>query len=82
MYVEDLMALVVESACNTGDTEDVALIPGLGKSLGKGNGDPLQYSCLGNPCKEEPAGHGVTKSWIQPKQLSRRFVNAQFCCNS
>ena len=44
MYVEDLMALVVESACNTGDTEGVGLIPGSGKSLGKGNGNPLQYS--------------------------------------
>ena len=25
------------------------LIPGLGRSPGKGNGNPLQYSCLGNP---------------------------------
>jgi len=25
------------------------LIPGLGKSPGEGNGNPLQYSCLGNP---------------------------------
>ena len=28
---------------------DVALIPGLGGSPGEGNGNPLQYSCLGNP---------------------------------
>jgi len=35
-----------ESACNTGDTEDAGLIPG---SAGGGNGNPLQYSCLGNP---------------------------------
>ena len=28
---------------------DVGLIPGLGRSLGKGNGNPPQYSCLGNP---------------------------------
>jgi len=25
------------------------LIPGSGRSLGEGNGHPLQYSCLGNP---------------------------------
>ena len=25
------------------------LIPGLGRSPGEGNGNPLQYSCLGNP---------------------------------
>ena len=34
-----------ESACNSGDT---GLIPGLGRSPGEGNGNPLQYSCLGN----------------------------------
>ena len=28
---------------------DVALIPGLGRSPGGGNGNPLQYSCLRNP---------------------------------
>ena len=37
------------SATNAGDTRDVGLIPGLGKSLGVGNGNPLQYSCLENP---------------------------------
>ena len=28
---------------------DVGLIPGSRRSPGKGNGNPLQYSCLGNP---------------------------------
>ena len=37
-----------ESACNTGDTGDVGLIPGSGRSPGEGNGNPPQYSCLGN----------------------------------
>ena len=32
-----------------GDTRDKGLIPGLGGSPGGGNGNPLQYSCLGNP---------------------------------
>ena len=31
------------------DAGDVGLIPGLGRSPGEGNGNPLQYSCLGNP---------------------------------
>ena len=30
-----------------GDTEDVGLIPGSGRCPGEGNGNPLQYSCLG-----------------------------------
>ena len=34
-----------ESACNVGD---LGSVPGLGKSHGEGNGNPLQYSCLGN----------------------------------
>ena len=35
-----------ESACNAGD---LGSIPGLGRSLGKGHGNPHQYSCLENP---------------------------------
>ena len=35
-----------ESACNAGDTGS---IPGLGRSPGEGNGNPLQYSCPKNP---------------------------------
>ena len=34
------------SACNVGDPGS---IPGLGRSPGEGNGNPLQYSCLENP---------------------------------
>ena len=41
------------------------LIPGLGRSLGGGNGNPLQYSCLENPMDRgawSTAVHGVAKS--------------------
>ena len=41
------------SACNVGDP---ALIPGSGTSPGEGNDNPLHYSCLENPMKEEPDG--------------------------
>ena len=34
---------------NAGDARDTSLIPGSGRSPGGGNGNPLQYSCLGNP---------------------------------
>ena len=34
------------SACNAGD---LGSIPGLGRSPGEGNGNPLQYACLENP---------------------------------
>ena len=41
-----------ESTCKAGEAgaaRDLGLIPGLGRSPGGGNGNPLQYSCLGNP---------------------------------
>ena len=34
---------------NVGDARDAGLIPGLERSPGEGNGNPLQYSCLENP---------------------------------
>ena len=48
---------------NAGDTGS---IPGSGRSLEKGNGNPLQYSCLGNLMDRGACwapGHGVAKSW-------------------
>ena len=33
---------------NIGDAGNKASIPGLGRTLGGGHGNPLQYSCLGN----------------------------------
>ena len=47
-------------ACSTGDPGS---IPGLGRSPGEGNGNPLQYSCLENPMdREEPGGLQSTGS--------------------
>ena len=53
------------SACNAGDTVS---IPGSGRSPGGGNGNPFQYSCLGNPMDRgawRATVHGVTKSWTR-----------------
>ena len=41
--------MVKNTLANAGDARDSALIPGMGSSPGAGNGNPLQYSCLGNP---------------------------------
>ena len=37
------------NARDAGDTRDAGLIPGWRRSLGEGNGNPLQRSCLENP---------------------------------
>ena len=53
------------SACNVGDWGS---IPGLGRSPGEGNGNPLQYSCLENPMDGGAwwaTIHGITKNWTQ-----------------
>ena len=70
-----------ESACNVGD---LGSIPGLGRSPGERNGNPLQYACLYNP-KDKGAWqatvHEVAKSrtrlsdwtelnWTDPSQYS------------
>ena len=50
-----------ESACNA---REAGSIPGSGRSPGEGNGNPLQYSCLGNPMDKGAwlaAVHGVEK---------------------
>ena len=55
-----------ESACNAGDTGDAGSIRGSGRSPGEGNGNPLQYSCLGNPIDRGVWGaifHEVANSW-------------------
>ena len=50
--------LVKKSACNAGDP---SLIPGLGRSTGERNGNPLQYSGLENSM--DCIVHGAAKSW-------------------
>ena len=52
---------------------DPGLIPGLGRSPGKGNGNPLQCSCLENPMNRgawRATVHSVAKSWTPLKRLS------------
>ena len=44
------VALVVKNlSASARDKRDVGLIPGVGRPLGGGHGNPLQYSCLHNP---------------------------------
>ena len=52
-----------ESACNAGEP---GLIPGSGRSLGEGNGNPLQYSCLENPLEKKMATQSSIRTWRIP----------------
>ena len=56
---------------------DVCLIPDLGRSPGEGNGNPLQYSCLGNPMDRgawQAIVHGVTKSQTQLSKCDVQYT--------
>ena len=49
---------------------DLSLIPGLERSPGEGNGNPLQCSCLENPMDRGAwwaTIHGIAKSWTRLK---------------
>ena len=55
--ISSQVALVVKNpTANAGDIRNVDSIPGLRRSPGEGNGNPLQYSFPGNPWTEEPVG--------------------------
>ena len=61
-----------EPARNAGDVRDTGSSPGSGRSPGKGNGNPLQYSCLENPMDRgawRAMIHRVTESLTQLKDF-------------
>ena len=66
-------SVVKNPPANAADAGDVSSVPGLGRSPGEGNGNPLQYSCLENPM-DRGAGqatvHGVAKSWTRLSDFS------------
>ena len=69
------------SACNA---KDPVSIPGLGRSPGEGNGNPLQYSCLENPMERGAwwaTVHAVTKSWTQLSDFTFRQTINNFLIN-
>ena len=78
--------LVKNSPASTRDVRDTVFIPGLGRSPGRRNGDPLQYSCLRIPWTEEPGGLqstgskelGMTEQLKHTHTLLSRFFSQCF----
>ena len=60
--------VVKNPSANAGDIWDASSISGSRRCPGRGNGNPLQYSCLKNPTDRgtwQATVHGVEKSWTQ-----------------
>ena len=60
-------SVVKNLLANAGDAGDMGLIPGLRRSPGVRNGNPLQYSCLGSPMNRGvwwAKGHRVGHDWV------------------
>ena len=75
--------MVKKTPANAGDTGAVGLIPGSERSPGVGNGNPLQYSCLGNPMDMGPwraTARGVTKCQTRLSDLHILFQKTQDSC--
>ena len=73
LQASQLVLVVKNSPANAGDTREVDLILGLGRSPEGGHGNPLQYSCPENPMYRgawQAKGHGVAKSQTRLKLFS------------
>ena len=69
--------MVKNLAANARDIRDAGSIPGSGRSPGGGNGNPFQYSCLGNPTDRgawQATALGAAKSQTRLKQLSTHVL--------
>ena len=67
-WASQVASVVKNLPANARDTRDLGSIPGLGRSPGGGNGNPLQYFCLENSMDRGAwwaTVHGITKSWVQ-----------------
>ena len=49
LWPSQVVIVVKNLPTNTGDLRDAVSIPGSGRSIGEGHGNPPQYSCLENP---------------------------------
>ena len=70
--------LIKNLLASVGDTRDMGLIPGLGRSAGGGNSNPPQYSCLENPMGRSLAGCSPWDHKSQT-QLSTHILHQGLC---
>ena len=73
VWTSQVVLLIQNLPANAGDIRDAGSIPGLGRSPGRGHGNPLQYSFLENPMDRRAwlaTVHGVAKNRTRLKRFS------------
>ena len=85
-------AVVKNLLGNVRDARDMGLIPGLGRSLGIGNGNPLQYSFMENSmdrdlnhchfCRSDPGVQEMSHMFMQNKLNLELFPPTRICGKS
>ena len=74
-----LVALVVKNLpANIGDIRDVGSVPGLGRSLGGGHGNPFLYFCLENPMDRE-AWPAIVQRVVQSPTRLKQLASMHTC---
>ena len=66
--------MVKNPVANAGDIKDVGLIPGSGRSPGRGHGNPLQHSCLENPM-DRGIWQATTPTSLPPEKENSVWIN-------
>ena len=77
LWASQVTLVVQNLPASAGDVKDVGLIPGSGRSLGGGHGNPLQYSCLESPMGRGAwwaMAHRVTKSQTRLSDGARTWL--------
>ena len=72
--------VVKNLTANEGDSRDMGLIPGLGRSSGVGKGNLFQYSCLENSMDRKPGGlrslgWQIVKAHTPPNKINYIMLN-------
>ena len=76
--VSQVVLVAKNLPASAGDARDSGLIPASGRSLGVGNGNPLQYSCLENPMDRGAWWVTVTLAKSQTRLSSHTQYGEQY----
>ena len=78
LWASQVAWVVKNPLLNAGDTSDMGLSPGSGRSSREGNGNTFQYSCLENPMDRGPGG--LQSMGLQRVGCDQACMHSQYSC--